>query len=139
MTRYLLDTNHVSAILKRQPVILARIKATAQVDLGVPMPVIGELWFMVFNSGRIARNTGELEGVLSAFEPWDFDERAATDFGRIKSELRRVGRPIPDVDVQIAAIARVNGLILLTADAHFEAVRGLSRENWLTPQSLPSS
>lgn len=43
-----------------------------------------------------------------------------------------MGRPIPDVDVQIAAIARANQLVLLTADAHFEQVSGLQVENWLS-------
>jgi predicted nucleic acid-binding protein len=34
------------------------------------------------------------------------------------------------VDVQIAAIARSQGLVLLTADAHFSHVSGLLTEDW---------
>jgi predicted nucleic acid-binding protein len=43
MTRYLLDTNHVSAVFKRQPEILARIKPSPQAEFGIPLPAIGEL------------------------------------------------------------------------------------------------
>jgi tRNA(fMet)-specific endonuclease VapC len=62
---------------------------------------------------------------------WEFTAQAAEEFGRIKSELRRTGHPIPDVDAQIAGIARLNDLTLLTADAHFAAVQDLKNENWL--------
>jgi tRNA(fMet)-specific endonuclease VapC len=137
MTRYLLDTNHVSAIFKKQAHVFSRISASSQSEFGVSLPTIGELWFMVFNSARIAQNTADLQRVLTDFRPWDFHGGAALEFGRIKSELKRTGRPIPDVDVQIAAVARVNGLILLTADAHFNAVAGLTVENWLIPPTGP--
>jgi len=44
------------------------------------------------------------------FTRWAFDENAAIEFGRIKADLKKLGRPIPTVDVQIAAIARANGV-----------------------------
>jgi len=127
MARYLLDTNHISAILKKVPAVVARIRAAPQAEFGVPLPAIGELWFTVFNSARIAQN---LQQVVADFVQWQYDVRAATEFGRMKADLRRRGRPIPDVDVQIAAVARVNGLTLLTADNHFGAIAGLAVENW---------
>src|SRR5438552_1426038 len=53
------------------------------------------------------------------------------------AELRRAGRPIPDVDAQIAAIARSNGLTLLSADVHFGFVSGLVVEDWSIGPSAP--
>lgn len=44
---------------------------------------------------------------------------------------RRGGRKIPPIDAQIAAIARVHSLVVLTADRHFERVDGITVENWL--------
>jgi len=39
---------------------------------------------------------------------------------------------IPIVDGQIAAVAQVNGLIVVTANlAHFEAFDGLQSESWI--------
>jgi len=40
--------------------------------------------------------------------------------------------PIPTADAQIAAIARVHGLTVLTNDRHFDDVDSLNMENWLT-------
>jgi tRNA(fMet)-specific endonuclease VapC len=77
---------------------------------------------------RIAR----LDEVLADLVRWEYDSRAAREFGIIKSELRRIGRPIPDVDAQIAAIARLDALTLLTSDRHFSWVSGLAIEDWLT-------
>jgi predicted nucleic acid-binding protein len=55
----------------------------------------------------------------------------AIEFGRVRTELRRAGRPIPMFDILIAAIAGSNGLVLVTADGHFALVPGLATENWL--------
>jgi tRNA(fMet)-specific endonuclease VapC len=86
---------------------------------------------MVFNSSRVEENERDLLRFLESFGHHEYDAAAAIEFGRIKSHLRRIGRPIPDVDVQIAAVARAHGLTLLTADAHFAFVEGLTIENWL--------
>src|SRR4051812_39934093 len=54
------------------------------------------------------------------------------EFGRVRAELRASGRPIPMFDILIAAIARANGLTVVTADAHFNAVAGLGVKDWLS-------
>lgn len=61
---------------------------------------------------------------------WPFDELAAETLGIIRAEQEATGRPIPPLDVQIAAVARARGLVLLTADRHFQFVAGLAVENW---------
>ena len=113
---YLLDTNHVSGILRKNTKLLNRMAGTADAEYGIPLPAIGELWFMVYNSDRIAQNSGPLQQAIRSYKRWPFNGRAAIEFGRIKAELRRLGRPIQDVDVQIAAIARTNDLTLLSDD-----------------------
>jgi predicted nucleic acid-binding protein len=50
-----------------------------------------------------------------------FDESAAHQFSRIAAERRRRGRPITELDAQIAAIASVHGATLATRNtADFE-------------------
>ena len=61
MTSYLLDTNHVSGILRKNTKLLNRMAGTADAEYGIPLPAIGELWFMVYNSDRIAQNSGPLQ------------------------------------------------------------------------------
>jgi tRNA(fMet)-specific endonuclease VapC len=131
MTRYLLDTNHASTLWRKPEIVAERLRSLVDPRVGLCLPSIGELWYMVFNSARPESNQVELNDFLGGFEHWQFDASAATEFGRIKAELKRAGRPIPSVDVQIAAIARANDLVLVTADAHFGYVSNLKSENWL--------
>jgi tRNA(fMet)-specific endonuclease VapC len=128
---YLLDTNHASAVFSYKLDLATHAKATAADQFGLPIPAIGELWFMVFASTRLQRNQHRLLEIMPDFTQWPFNEEAAIEFGRMKAELKKIGRPIPNVDVQIAAIAQVNGLTLLTADSHFSAISGLTVQNWL--------
>jgi predicted nucleic acid-binding protein len=41
------------------------------------------------------------------------------------------GRPVPPTDTQIAAVARLYHLTILTADHHFQYIDNLTVENWL--------
>jgi len=86
-------------------------------------------WFTTVDGS--GRNEIKLETFLRDFDVLSFDDNAAIEFGRIKADLRKLGRPIPDMDAQIAAIARSRGVSLLTADKHFNAIAGITIHNWL--------
>ena len=86
---------------------------------------------MVYKSSRVDENRERLLSSLSRHPLLPFDAAAAEEFGRITVELARTGRPIPHIDRQIAAIARVHNLVCLTADRHFAHVPQLRTENWL--------
>ena len=96
-------------------------------------PSIGEMWFMVFNSTQLQRNVVDLDELIDKFACAEFDHAASVEFGRIKAELRKAGTPLPDVDVQIAEIARSTGMTLLTSDRHFQYISALIAEDWLKP------
>ena len=51
-------------------------------------------------------------------------------YGEIKTALRRLGRPLPENDIWIAAIAIQHGLTLVSRDAHFDHLVGLSLDRW---------
>ena len=88
---------------------------------------------MLFHSTRVAVNRRHLKALLDRFNVLELDATAAIEFGRVKSELLRRGTIIPDVDVQIAAVARSRGLVLLTADAHISHIKGIVTEDWTRP------
>ncbi|MCS6919682.1 MAG: type II toxin-antitoxin system VapC family toxin [Fimbriimonadales bacterium] len=134
MTRYLLDTNHVSAFWSQDAQLRARLSQTTDAEYYLCAPSVGELWFMVFNSARVEYNQARLEVLLQQFPVLDFDAAAAEFYGKLWTELRKRGRPIPVIDAQIASIALSRDLVLLTADVrHFAEVDGLTFENWLAP------
>ena len=58
------------------------------------------------------------------------DTATARQYGLIKNLLRTKGRPIPENDIWIAAVAQQYQLTLISRDEHFREVDGLLRENW---------
>ncbi|MFM7324349.1 MAG: PIN domain-containing protein, partial [Nodosilinea sp.] len=50
--------------------------------------------------------------------------------GEVKNRLRFKGRPLPENDVWIAAVALQHDLILVTRDAHFQEVENLQTVGW---------
>jgi tRNA(fMet)-specific endonuclease VapC len=58
------------------------------------------------------------------------DAKTGDFYGQVKTTLRIKGRPIPDNDIWIAALALQYDLALVTRDAHFNEVDTLSTEQW---------
>lgn len=58
------------------------------------------------------------------------DEETANNYTLIKSGLLNKGKPIPENDIWIAAIARQYKLTLITRDKHFDEIDALSIDNW---------
>jgi tRNA(fMet)-specific endonuclease VapC len=62
---------------------------------------------------------------------WPYTSEAAAEFGRIFAELQRNGRPMQQVDMQIAAIARtLPNCIIVSKDSDLLAIPGAAVENW---------
>ena len=63
-----------------------------------------------------------------------YDEAAATWHGEEGARLDALGKPAPFIDGQIAAVAHVHGLVLVTTnESHFAGFKGLEVENWSKP------
>jgi predicted nucleic acid-binding protein len=70
--------------------------------------------------------------LLSATRVLPFDREAAERYGRIRDQLERDGRRLPDPDLRIAATALVHRAVLITGNIrHFERIPGLGCEDWL--------
>ena len=132
MTNYLLDTNHASWLMaQREPIVTRMRQAQAAGDrFGVSVTVLGELYYAVYASQGRAENLRRLQALAGALLLWPFDALTAQEFGRIQAEQKAKGRPIPPLDAQIAAVARVNDLVILTDDRHFTFVDGIAVDNW---------
>jgi tRNA(fMet)-specific endonuclease VapC len=69
--------------------------------------------------------------VLASFPVLAYDEAAAHWHGVERARLERLGKPAPYVDGQIAAIAHVNELTLVTVNVKdFVRFSDLDVENW---------
>ena len=95
------------------------------------IPVLGELYAGAEYSQSRDLSLATLRRSLKLFRLWPFTPEAAEIYGRIYAELRRNGRTIQQIDLQIAAIALSLGqCVVVTEDSDFLAVPGLSVENW---------
>ena len=133
MPDYLLDTNHATHLLSGTKTLRERLEATAgsAQRLSISVTILGELFYAAYASQRREDNLRMLRAFMPDIIIWPYDERAAEEFGRIQGEQKAKGRPVPPLDAQIAAIARLQNLILLTADHHFQFIDNLVVENWL--------
>lgn len=123
-----LDTNAYSALRRGHPAVTRHVRESEEVL--VSAIVAGELLFGFRNGSRYAENLRALEEFLadSAVRLLPVTWHTADFFSLISAALRKLGRPIPTNDIWIAAHALEAGAALISADGHFEAVKGLS---WL--------
>ena len=128
--QYLLDTNACIALLNRTSRVLdRRVRDRAPDEIGLPAPVLYELYYGAFKSQRRKHNVDLLDRL--AFEIVPFDGGDARSAGEIRSRLERAGQPIGPYDLLIAGQAKARELVLITANTReFERVAGLRFEDW---------
>ena len=134
MKRFLLDTGPAQDFINRHQGMMERVDRERHQGhrIGICTPVLGELWSRVEGSAARERNIQRLRVALSRLVVWPYTNEAAAQFGRIFTELRRIGRPVQQIDIMIAAIAFTLGdCTVVTKDSDLAAVPGLVVENWV--------
>jgi tRNA(fMet)-specific endonuclease VapC len=127
--KYLLDSNVVIALLKRQETVTERIYRHSRRDYGLSSLVIHELLFGAYRSLRIERGIAALEGLR--LTTLDFTADDARRAAEIRAALATAGTPIGPYDVLIAGQALQRGLVVVTRNTReFSRVPGLAVENW---------
>jgi tRNA(fMet)-specific endonuclease VapC len=134
--RYLLDTNIVSIPISKKPIaaVVERLRKHGE-QCGIAAPVWHELKYgcerMPRGKHRAALEEYLTNVVRAAFPILPYDDAAATRHGIERARPDGEGAPHPFVDGQIAAIAQVNGLILVTRNtSDFARYEDLQLEDW---------
>lgn len=129
---FLLDSNTcIRFINGRSKLVDARLHATTPSRIKLCSIVKAELLYGVARSNNLSVNLARLEAFLSPYESFPFDDAAAREYGRIRSDLAAKGTPIGPNDLMIAAIALSRRLILVTHNVgEFSRVDGLRIEDW---------
>lgn len=137
--KYLLDTNIVSAPFKPTP----PAQVMARLDDAVGQCAIGVLTWHELRFGHALLPASKRkdalgryihEVLLTTFPVLPYDRAAAEWHAQERARLRQIGREPPFVDAQIASIAAVHDLILVTQNvADFKAFDGIVVENWFDP------
>ncbi len=132
-TGYLRDTNHLSEAIRPVSRVRERIDQARRAGrrVGTCVPVLCELEVALKSSARATRNRRSLDHLLTRVRIWPIDLPVARVYGELYHDLRARGRALSQVDIMLAALARLMDVTLLTTDLDFEAVPELSVENWL--------
>jgi tRNA(fMet)-specific endonuclease VapC len=134
--KYLLDTNVCVQILRKKgsPLVKQRLGAHPPIDVVLCSIVVAELFYGAERSAKPTTGRQQTDAFIAHFKSLSVDEAVARVYGRIRSDLERLGRPIGQNDYLIAALAVANNLVLVTHNTiEFSRVPGLVLEDWETP------
>jgi len=134
--RFLLDTNILSEPTRPRPDpgVLARLEEHDG-EMGLAAPSWHELLFGCECLPQ-SRRRRQIEDYLFSVVPMSFqvlpyDRAAAAWHATERARLQGIGKTPPFLDGQIAAVARVNDLVLVTSNgSDFAGFEGLRIEDW---------
>lgn len=124
MTRYLLDTNIISNVVKPQPseLLLAWMAVQRDEDLFIASLTLAEIRRGILEKPQ-GKNRGLLDAWFSGAEGpqamfagriLPFDDRAGLIWARLMAEAKAAGRPRSALDMIIGAVAMVHECMIVT-------------------------
>ncbi|MBE9125372.1 MULTISPECIES: type II toxin-antitoxin system VapC family toxin [unclassified Coleofasciculus] len=140
MTRYILDTDHVTLLQQVHPIVTQRISAVNCDDVGVTVVTVEEQvrgWLSAIRKTSQSsqperliwayRGLRDVVKYLSRLNLIDFSEEAYAHYQELRRQRIRIGTQ----DLRIAAIVLAENSILVTRNQRdFVQVPGLVFEDW---------
>ena len=133
MIKYMLDTNICIYIIKKKPISVIQKLQTLKIDeIGISSITLSEMEYGVNKSSKPSQNKLALLEFISTIEILNFDDNAANEYGKIRTDLENKGTPIGSLDTLIAAHAKsINCILVTNNEKEFKRVKGLVIENWV--------
>ena len=130
-----LDTTTVSALMKGEPRAIDCLQAYGRLDVLVPQPVLAEIEYGLArlpDSRRRSRLRDRFERITEELLRAPWTDEVSRSFGAIKAGLERLGMPLEDFDVAVAAHAVACDAVLATSNTrHMSRVPELDVEDWV--------
>lgn len=134
---YLLDTNIVSYILRKNATIDKKLRDVTLLGQEVFVSCISyfeiKRGLLPINATRQLADFHQfcIDYPILFLDNLEIIERAC----EIHADLKRKGTPIQDADILIAATAITRGLVMVSNDTDLLRVEGIKLENWLRDPS----
>ena len=134
---YMLDTNTCIYAMQgarkdKFACVTDTFKKKIKQGLSMSAITLAELEYGVANSNQPEQKAAALLQFLVVFDIMPFNESAASEYGKIRADLKRRGLLIGPNDMLIAAHAKSIGHILVTSNRReFERIGGLQLEDWM--------
>ena len=122
MKKVSLDTNSYTALIAGDVTVLDALGEASEVYLSIF--VIGELYYGFTNGSKEKKNRVVLNHFLKkpTVKIIHTTMETAEIYGRLKTNLKEKGTPVPINDLWIASHAIETGSFLLTFDSHFQTI-----------------
>lgn len=114
----------------RPQAVLDRLRVLGPQHVAISVITALELHQGAELSGTPDRYHDLIATMLASLPVLPLPVEAAAIGGKMRAELQRRGTPLADLDSLIAAHALTVGLVLVTNDAAFSRVPGLTVEDW---------
>jgi tRNA(fMet)-specific endonuclease VapC len=134
-TRYLLDTNMVSYIVKgRSPAASARLLALEPHEVACVSAITeAEIRYGLARRPDATTLAALIEAFLASIRVLSWGRDEARAYGQVRAALESRGLSLGNMDIMIAAHAIAAGATLVTNDNHFSHIGDLgSIANWAT-------
>ena len=135
MSKSLLDTDTLSAVIKQNPVVLLHSRSY--------LATYGLLTFSIITRFEVLRGLkaenalvqiAAFEKLCAASEVLPLTDAIVQRAAGSYADLHQRGQLIGDADILIAATAMKNGLVCVTNNGnHFKRIQNLTLDNWLKP------
>lgn len=134
-TRYMLDTNTASYIIKGEPAaIRERLLGVPMVNVCISAITEAELLRGVAKKPEAKRLPIVVNEFLLRVEILPWDSLAAKTYAEFRTACEREGKPLGSMDMLIAAHSKGEGTILVTNDkAFYNLEHLLMLEDWSKP------
>ncbi|HEV3449287.1 MAG TPA: type II toxin-antitoxin system VapC family toxin [Gemmataceae bacterium] len=133
MTRtYLLDTNHVGAAVRRVSQVRDKIQQAYHQGhrFGTSVPVLCELEIGFQLTAHPEEYRQRLTRLLKFVRIWPVEQEIAAVYGALYLTAKGKGRTLSQVDLMLAALAKIKNYTVLTADKDFVVFPKIRTENW---------
>jgi len=131
VTRYVLDTNILSALIKKEAVVFQHA-STALLNNAefLLCPVVFYEAYRGFLHRDAHRQLAFFQKLINTFTWDEFDRADWEQAAQMWANLQRQGQPLPDADLLIGTYAMRRDAIIVTDNSRHFARLGAPLENW---------
>jgi tRNA(fMet)-specific endonuclease VapC len=130
MIKYMLDTNAVSCMVKKHPILMQKARNVPVASLCISTITEGELLFGLAKRPEAKKLHAAIKEFLLCVDVMPWDKVAAKHYARIRASLEYAGKTLAPLDLLIASHAESIGAVLITNDQAFRLVGSLCLEDW---------
>ena len=128
---YLLDTNIIIYSLKGHTAVNRNLRSHLHDPMHISVVTLMELYYGAYKSQKVESNIAKIRALEGTIEVIPAGKEVVAIFGSYKAKLERVGTPLDDFDLIVAACAMTHNLVLVTNNIkHFTRIEGLKIQDW---------